>query len=247
MHSANIYETPRLLEEYLLFHYANGQEIFPENGPLCPAGMREAMGFCQRTVGHFSREPACRGLDLGCAVGASTFAMAQHCEQVIGIDFSQSFIDAALALQQGKTLPYRRHEEAHVFTELTAAVGDRSIRDRCSYEQGDAMKLRDDLGIFDRVHAANLLCRLPRPLALLERLPDLVRVGGELVIATPCTWLEEFTPPDQWPEVDTISWLKHHLLTSFDLTWQGQEPFLIRETARKFQWSSALVTVWRRL
>lgn len=247
MSSSNIYETPRLLEEYLLFHYAKEQEIFPENGLPYPAGMREAMGFCQRTVRHFSHDPVCRGLDLGCAVGASTFAMAQHCEQVVGIDYSQAFIDAALALQQGNTIPYRRHEEAHVFTELTAALGDSSLRDRCSFEKGDAMNLRDDIGVFDRVHAANLLCRLPRPQDLLGRLPDLVRVGGELVIATPCTWLAEFTPPGQWPEADTFSWLKNHLLPSFDLTWQGHEPFLIRETARKFQWSSALVTVWRRL
>jgi putative 4-mercaptohistidine N1-methyltranferase len=245
--SPNIYETPRLLEEYLLFHYAKEQEIFPVDGPAYPAGMREALGFCQRTVGHFSKIPVVRGLDLGCAVGASTFAMAQHCEQLIGIDFSQAFIDAALALQQGNTIRYRRHEEAHVFTELTAALGDSSLRDRCTFEQGDAMSLRADLGVFDRVHAANLLCRLPRPQDLLGRLPELVRVGGELVIATPCTWLEEFTPPGEWPEADTFSWLKNHLLPSFDLTWQGHEPFLIRETARKFQWSSALVTVWRRL
>ena len=247
MSSSNIYETPRLLEEYLLFHYAKEQEIFPVDGPVYPAGMREALGFCQRTVGHFSKTPVVRGLDLGCAVGASTFAMAQHCEQVIGIDYSQAFIDAAHALQQGEILSYRRHEEAHVFTDLSARVDDLMVLARCVFEQGDAMNLRDDLGVFDRVHAANLLCRLPRPQDLLERLPDLVRVGGELVIATPCTWLEEFTPPTAWPEADTFSWLKGHLLPSFDLTWQGHEPFLIRETARKFQWSSALVTVWRRL
>lgn len=247
MASSNIYETPRVLEEYLLFHYAKEQEIFPENGPRYPLGMRDALGFCQRTVGHFAPQLAARGLDLGCAVGASTFAMAQHCEHVIGIDFSHAFIDAAKALQQGMTLPYRRHEEAHVYTALSATVEDADRRNRCAFEQGDAMNLRADIGEFDRVHAANLLCRLPRPLDLLERFPDLVKKGGELVIATPCTWLEEYTPRDEWPEADTFSWLRARLEKSFDLTCQGHEPFLIRETARKFQWSSAMVTVWRRL
>ena len=55
------------------------------------------------------------------------------------------------------------------------------------------MNLRNDLGSFDLVHAANLLCRLTDPEKLLARLPQLVRSGGQLLLATPCTWLEEFT------------------------------------------------------
>jgi SAM-dependent methyltransferase len=106
--------------------------------------------------------------------------------------------------------------------------------------------LPEDLGFFDRVHAANLLCRLPEPQLLLERLPALVKPGGELVLATPCTWLEEFTPPENWPPGGTFEWLNETLTPDFSLIRQAEEPFLIRETARKFQWTSSLVTVWRR-
>ena len=35
-------------------------------------------------------------------------------------------------------------------------------------------------------------------------------------------------------------------LTDFELVRKGEEPFLIRETARKFQWTRSMVTVWRR-
>ena len=108
------------------------------------------------------------------------------------------------------------------------------------------MDLGPDLGTFERVHAANLLCRLAEPHRLLERLPTLVRPGGQLVLATPCTWLEEFTPPAHWPPTGTLAWLKAELGAAFALERELEEPFLIRETARKFQWSSALVTVWRR-
>ena len=108
------------------------------------------------------------------------------------------------------------------------------------------MDLPPDIGAFDRVHAANLLCRLTEPRRLLERLPALVKPGGELVLATPCTWLEEFTPPGNWPPADTFGWLKNSLAPAFDLAERKDEPFLIRETARKFQWSFSLVTVWRR-
>ena len=108
------------------------------------------------------------------------------------------------------------------------------------------MNLADDIGIFDRVHAANLLCRLTEPEKLLARLPHLVKPGGELVLATPCTWLEEFTPPENWPATGTLEWLIATLSPSFSLVKRANEPFLIRETARKFQWTTSLVTVWQR-
>ena len=99
------------------------------------------------------------------------------------------------------------------------------------------MNLSADLGSFDRVHAANLLCRLPEPRRLLDRLPWPREPGGELVLATPCT-LEEFTPPENWPAHGTFDWLKESLLQDFSLIRQAEEPFLIRETARKFQWTT---------
>ena len=244
MPTANIYESPRLLDEYLLFHFAEENDIFPANGIPYPKAMREATGFTERTVGHFKQSPVERGLDLGCAVGASTFAMARHCAEVIGIDYSHAFIHAAAQLQQGRKITYRRHDEGHHFTELTARPPNENVR--CRFEQGDALNLRGDLGSFDRVHAANLLCRLNRPVELLKQLPSLVRPGGELVLATPCTWLDDFTPPEQWPVGSTAEWLEENLQNHFSLVKSTHEPFLIRETARKFQWSSSLVTVWEK-
>lgn len=38
--------------------------------------------------------PFNRALDLGCAVGRSTFEMAREFKEVIGIDISQTFIDS---------------------------------------------------------------------------------------------------------------------------------------------------------
>ena len=108
------------------------------------------------------------------------------------------------------------------------------------------MNLRADLGSFERVLAANLLCRLSKPGLLLERLPELVAPDGELVLTTPCTWLEEFTPASEWPPGTTREWLVDSLAPCFELLEEHDEPFLIRETARKFQWTVALLTKWRR-
>ena len=45
---------------------------------------------------------------------------------------------------------------------------------------------------------ANLIDRLPCPAKCLEQLPGLLPAGGQLIIATPCTWLEEYTPKAKW-------------------------------------------------
>ena len=240
-----IYESGKLLAEYLFFHFGTADEILPPGGSW-PAGMREALDFPLRTVAHFSPGHVASGLDLGCAVGRSSFEMARTCERVTGIDFSNAFIGAANALRRGEPLAYERLEEATLRTRLTASPPAGVDAGRLHFLQGDAMNLPADIGSFDRVHAANLMCRLPDPARLLARFAGLVNPGGELVLATPGTWLEEFTPQENWPPATTFDWLHAALAADFSLLRQTEEPFLIRETARKFQWSRSLVTVWRR-
>jgi putative 4-mercaptohistidine N1-methyltranferase len=240
----NPYETRRLLDEYLLFHYGQPQEILPwEMGP------HTALDFPVRSVNEladFSLRPQ-TALDLGCAVGRSSFELARQVPAVTGIDYSQSFIQAATALAEEGEMAYERADEAALKTSLVAQVPADCPRENVSFETGDAMALRADLGAFDLVHAANLLCRLPEPQRLLQRLPELVRVGGQLLLTTPCTWLEEYTPQGQWPRGGTRQWLYEHLNGAFRLELEKDLPFLIREHARKFQWSVALGMRWVRV
>ena len=236
----NIYETDKLLAEYLLFHFAKPEEILPWD-----FGPKSALDYPLRVASHFSAEETARGLDIGCAVGRSSYEMSRNCREVIGIDFSHAFVEAAEAIKNGpQEVPCL--EEAHQNSRLKLALPEGIEADRCQFEQGDAMDLRKDLGTFDRVLAANLICRLTHPERFLSRLSSLVNPGGEVVLATPCTWLEEFTPPENWPKGSTVEWLKETLTPEFSLIEEANEPFLIRETSRKFQWTVALVTKWRR-
>ena len=239
----NPYETNKLVEEYLLFHYGSPDEVLPyKDGPT------GALGFAVRSVTEMLDvdSPRSRALDLGCAVGRSSFELSKFCGEVIGIDYSKAFVEAAARLQRGENVVYRRLEEGSVSTELQARLPENAKGDVVSFECGDAMDLRADLGQFDLVHAANLICRLSEPQKLLVRLPELVRSGGELVLTTPCTWLGEFTPPENWPAGKTIDWLVAELGGAFDLVETRDLPFLIREHARKFQWSVAQGSLWRR-
>lgn len=242
----NIYETPKLLSEYLLFHYASDAEVLPwEFGPS------SALGFAVRSVTKLLDRslvpPNARALDLGCAVGRSSYELAKAAGEVIGIDYSQNFVDAAEKIRRDGLHPYLRIDEGRAQTPLSAQRPENAaIADKIRFEQGDAMNLRPDLGGFDVVHAANLLCRLTEPARLLNRLPSLIKPGGQLLLTTPCTWLEEFTPPDRWPQGSTLEWLRDALSEHFRLLHEEDLPFLIREHARKFQWSVAQGTRWVR-
>ena len=67
-------------------------------------------------------------------------------------------------------------------------------RSKVRFQRGDACSLPLDLGQFDCVLAANLVCRLHTPHAFLDRLSSLVSTGGILVVTTPYTFLSKYTP-----------------------------------------------------
>ncbi|KAH8082985.1 hypothetical protein JL720_8497 [Aureococcus anophagefferens] len=77
---------------------------------------------------------------------------------VVGVDFAQSFVDAAAELNAAGELRYERSGEAGGRGALaTAAVASSGA---LSFRRADACDLPADLGGFDAVLAANLLCRL---------------------------------------------------------------------------------------
>lgn len=237
------YESDRLLAEYLLFHYGTAQETLPyECGP------HAALDYPARCVSECLRMPAgARALDLGCAVGRSTFELARHCESVLGIDFSRRFIEAASGMARTGAARYSRADEGDFTTALIARVPDEIDRQRVAFEVGDAMNLRADIGAFDVVLMANLIDRLAEPRRCLARLPSLVKPGGQLIITSPYTWLEDFTPRANWlGGGKTLDGLRAALDVDFTLVTTKDLPFLIREHARKFQWSVAQASIWRR-
>ena len=251
----NPYETEKLVSEYLLFHYGKADEILPyEFGP------HHALHFAERAVAEMFKLEQCpnktRALDLGCAVGRSSYTLSAHFEEVIGIDFSHAFVNAAASLKAGP-LDYLRVDEGSLTTPLQARIPKGAQPERVHFEQGDAMHLREDLGAFDAALLANLICRLPEPRKCLDRLPGLIKPGGQLVITSPYTWLDEFTPRAQWlggyehddgqGPIVTIAALQEALQPAFELAETKDLPFLIREHARKFQWSVAQGSRWIRV
>lgn len=245
----NVYETDKLVREYLLFHYGGAEETLPY-----AFGPREAVGFAERCVTALL-DPAslphpARALDIGCAVGRSAFELARHCETVEGIDFSRAFVRAAEQIRAEGAMAYEYSVEGDRVARATAKLPEGIDPARVSFSAGDATHLPPGIGSFDVVLAANLLCRLPDPRAFLARLPDLVRPGGQLLLATPFSWLEEFTPREKWiggrGDAASREELGAALSPHFELGFSAEIPFLIREHARKFQWGVSSGARWVR-
>ena len=185
-------------------------------------------------------------MDLGCAVGRSSFELAKKVPEVVGIDFSKSFITAAKKLAVTGTRSFPLKEEGSGTRPARALAPSRKIRDRVTFWVGDALRLTQ-LGAFDLVLAANLLDRVKDPTKLLrEVLPGLVRPAGILLLTSPYTWSEEFTPSARWLK-DSFPTVRKLLSPHFRLLRRQNLPFLLREHRRKFQLSFADATFWLRL
>ena len=242
----NPYESDKLLGEYLLFHYGKKEEVLPwKEGP------EYALDFPRRTVESLAKDldtinSHAKALDVGCAVGASTFVLGKYFGEVLGIDYSKSFIDAAKKLAADNSMDYSYHVEGEQFVETQAIPP--SYKGNIDFWVGDAMNLPSSLENYDLVHAANLICRLPEPEKFLHRLPHLVKEGGCLILATPFTWLEEYTPRSKWiGSGDSKEKLEELLSPWFKLEYEEDLPFLIREHRRKYQYSVSWGTRWRRI
>jgi putative 4-mercaptohistidine N1-methyltranferase len=247
--NASFYDTDEAVAQYLLFHYGTPEQVCP----LLPEA-RAACGFPVRCVEEPLRQLSLtrrgRALDLGCAVGRSSFELARHFDEVVGIDFSARFIETARALQKVAAADLQAPREGTARDDYRVELPRDLPRERVRFEQGDACHLRADLGVFDFVLMANLIDRLPDPARCLARLPELLAPGGWLVITSPYTWLEEYTPRDRWLDggpAGTLATLGEKLESGFALHRTLDLPFVIRDHRRKYQWSVAEASVWQRI
>jgi len=105
---------------------------------------------------------------------------------------------------------------------------------------------------------SNLLCRLPNPTACLKSLSNIVNRNGVVLILTPYSWLDTFTPKENWlggyysNEDQQPIYSKDTLLSmmntyGFEKIHEEQVPLIIREHQRKYQYIVTEATGWRRL
>ena len=149
--------------------------------------------------------------------------------------------------------------ELNLYCEIGLAdfEGYEAVKDKISFMQGDACNLVDKFTDYDLVFAGNLLDRLYDPEKFLHLIKDRIREKGLLVIASPYTWSEEYTPRDKWlggfkastgENFTTLEGIKQILEPEFALKVKPVDiPFVFRETSRKFQYDISELSVWEKV
>jgi SAM-dependent methyltransferase len=239
--SRNPYETDRYLHEYLLFHFGTPRQICPH--PIVP---REALQFhrriLQRNLLPVRSRRESTGLDVGCAVGRMTFELARKLGHVTGVDNSRTFIRAAQRMQRTGMARVRVHDEGSRYREINVR---HQTTGQVSFQVGDAQNLGKLAGApFDVVAAINLMCRLPEPRRFFAQLPELVKPTGQLILASPFSWLPEYTASSRWIHSDELLAL---LRPHFHMARHNKLPFVIREHSRKYQFVFSDVFTFIRL
>lgn len=162
------YENDFVCEQYIRFHYGI-EDTFPNTcGKLCLEYLHKL---------RIPESEYLNALDLGCALGQTSISLTKFFKKIHAIDYSYRFIEIA--------------------KERVKALGIENI----NFLQGNALDLaaitnlpKDNLLVF----CGNLIDRLEEPKKFLVEIADYVKKGGLLILTSPYTWLEQFTPKENW-------------------------------------------------
>lgn len=250
----NVYETDQMIAKYIEFHYC---EPTVES---IPVGNFQVT-CVDEIAKHLSGRNTRKVLDLGCAAGRSSFELAKHFDRVEAIDFSVRLLEAPSNLQKSGRQRYVCVDEGELqlFKEINLADFEQyeAVKDKISFLQGDACNLDEKYGGYDLVFAGNLIDRLYDPAKFLELIKNRINEQGLLVLVSPYTWSEEYTPRDKWlggfkaptgENFTTLEGIREILDPEFELVGSPVDiPFVFRETSRKFQYDVSELTVWSKV
>lgn len=199
-----------------------------------------------------------KAADLGCAVGRSTFELARRFDSVVGIDLSVRFFQLGLKLLEKKVLKYditregRLRDKREIDMQKLELQG---LKKKVDFKQQDVTIL--DLMKFhsyDLIFCGNLIDRMATPKIFLENIHKYLNKGGLLIFTSPYTWLPGWTKPENWvggyekadgTEMRTLDGIRECLGSRFRQVGEARDiPFVLRETARKYQHSLAQASCW---
>ena len=256
-HPSAYYENDVTLAQYSEFNFGenwHGEANFPKE-----LAMAAIEALDERSTADHSGVSYDRALDIGCACGRTSFELATRFAHVDGIDFSANFIQKGVEMAEQKVIRYALPEEGDLVSYHERTLDELGLTDaaeRVAFHQGDACNLKPLFNNYDLIVAGNLIDRLYDPAKFLTRIHERLNANGLLVIASPYTWLEEYTPREKWvggykkdgENYSTLDGLKDLLAPHFRLISVPRSlPFVIRETRNKYQHSFSELTVWEKI
>jgi len=242
------YERDKVLQEYLAFHYPDGDPMEALLGERTPP-LETRFPFAVRE--RWEPRPDGLALDVGAAVGRVTFDLARDHAYAVGLDLSSMLMRGARRVQAEGAARYSTIVEGDLLDEHEVMVPAPSS---VSFLVGDALHLGFPDRTFATVVALNLIDRVPDPARALDELARVTAAGGTLIVASPFTWLPAFTHRDRWlggvvrngEPVRGIETVRQRLGAEFSIQDERRLPFFIPHHARTGQLGVACLITFRR-
>lgn len=137
-------------------------------------------------------------LDLGCAVGRSSFALARGGDRlVLGADLSFPMLRLASEVLRGGRVRYPRRRVGIVYDRRDFSVSFPGM-EFVDFWGCDATDLPFPTETVAAVVALNVLDCVASPHDLLASLPRLLKPGGKAILSTPYDWSPRATPIEAW-------------------------------------------------
>ncbi len=242
MEKIEYYENNDIVSQYCEFHF--GEEYFGvKNFPLKIVDIVNKYAIDKDSV-----------LDIGCSVGRVSFELSNYFNKVVGIDYSQSFIDTANRLKENGVIRYEKKIEGDIKKHKEFRL-ENIITDNVEFHQGDACDLDEHYKDFSVIVAINLIDRLHTPKDFLNDIAHRLKQNGIFIIASPFTWSEEHVKKEHWVGgkfndgeiVRSIDALKKILDKDFEPVCEPfDEEFVIQEHSRKYQHSLSTFSIWKK-
>lgn len=176
------------LSSYGWDHYgdqAPENEFGPQQKDTVPGSVTRCL---QSGFNLFEKKPATPALDIGCALGRSTFEVAQHCNGLtLGIDLNFSLLRVAqMVLREGRvSFPLKRCGIVYDRHEYQVTMPSAQNVDFWACD-GAALPFRNET--FNFVSALNVLDTVNSPANLLHSISSSLKDDGQLLLSTPYDW-----------------------------------------------------------
>lgn len=143
---SQVYESERAVNEYLLAHYGEISDQMPYDfGPKDGANFSGYLA--QLCIDQRKGLANSRALDVGCAVGGLAFRLTPGFDEVVGIDYSQHFVDAANEMKSKGQMNFTILKQGNIFEPRVTSFPKDIDRSKASFYHGDACNMNKTLGM----------------------------------------------------------------------------------------------------
>jgi SAM-dependent methyltransferase len=183
------------LSTYTFDHYGDLDPAEPKDSPVLPGSVLELL---KRGFSHIDERVEGPAIDLGCAVGRTSFELAKSVDDLIlGVDLNFAMLRTAAAILHQGRVTYPRRRVGIVFDKREFPVvleGSSKV----DFWACDATSLPFADESFSLAASLNVIDCVQSPYDHLKELGRILKPKGGALISAPYDWNVNATPVEAW-------------------------------------------------